>query len=157
MGEVRDHFIGIAIGTLLFAAGILIITNISTGHSTDRDSSNDPSTAIPNLINQTEFTNFQNNINTTTITNISTRLNNDLTKLTPALKLTSIITLPIAFITIGWDSIKFIIGSFGLLTTPLTALTGYLGIPIEVVGFITAILLFVLIFAVLGMIFGKDF
>jgi hypothetical protein len=153
MAEIRDHFIGISIFVIVVLCGISIITLINSG-----DPNGDGSDAIPNLVDQSSLNSFNRSVN------VANKLNDDIVHLSeaianlkPKLDLVSIITLPVAFVQTGWATISFIIDSFSLMTTPLSALSGFLGIPEFVVNIVVGMLSLILIFGVLGLIFGKEF
>lgn len=153
MAEIRDHFIGIGIFAIIIICAITIIININSG-----DPAGDKSDAIPGFMDEAQLQDFNESINVADeLKEDTAALHESVKKLTPKLDVTSIITLPIAFVQTGWNLVKFMINAFELLTTPLTTFSSFLGIPPFVIDLVIAILTLVLIFAVVGLIFGKDF
>ena len=151
MADVKNHLIGGLIA-------LLLLTSITTLMFTLNSGTGDQSDAVGGVIDTNSVKGFNSTIyNNNNITNTVTELKQDISNLQPKLDLTSVISLPVAFIQTGWDLVKLAIQSFDSMNGMFTTLSAYLGIPEWAVGFLTLIISTGLVFAILYLIFGKDF
>lgn len=149
----RQFFFGIVFFTIAISLTVALIVAVDTGIPGE----NQAESAMKLKMDESEIVAFNNTYNVQeNITSNANKLQERIEDLRVENPL-EIITLPVAFVQTGWEVVVFIFKSFGFMNDAIYGLSTYLHIPVFVPALIIVLIVLFFVFAVISLIFNKDF